>query len=197
LTLDQARKVLNSLDGNPLAARWIAALLLGMRQGECLGLRWEDVDFEAGTILVQHELLRITGQGLVLGLPKSKTSLRTLPMLAPMAYAMAHTEHRGPFVFYGIAKEPRLDYKAWKELLVRAGVCDPGMKLGDMPELAAARTTTATLLRDAGVDATVVRDILGHSQVQVTQESYQRTDAATMRAAIVALEKSVSPADRG
>jgi integrase len=197
LKLEQARKVLNSLDGNPLAARWIAALLLGMRQGECLGLRWEDVDFGAGTILVQHELLRITGQGLVLGPPKSKTSLRTLPMLAPMAHAMAHTEHRGPFVFYGIAKEPRLDYKAWKELLVHAGVCDPGMKLGDMPELAAARTTTATLLRDAGVDATVVRDILGHSQVPVTQESYQRTDAATMRAAMVALEKSVSPAGRG
>ena len=62
------------------------------------------------------------------------------------------------------------------------------MAPGDMPELAAGRTTTATLLRDAGVDVTVVRDILGHSQVQITQEFYQRTDAATMAKAMLALE---------
>jgi integrase len=119
LTLQQARKVLNSLDGDPLAARWIAALLLGMRQGECLGLRWQDVDLKAGVIHVRHEILRITGKGLVLGPPKSKTSVRDLPILGPMAYALEHTEDRGDYVFYGHAKEPRADYQAWKDLLVR------------------------------------------------------------------------------
>jgi len=188
LTLDQARKVLASLDGDPLAARWVAALLLGMRQGECLGLHWDDVDMDAGTIHVEPELLRITGKGLVLGPPKSKRSIRTIPMLGPMRYALEQTEHRGPFVFYGIAKDPRQDWQAWKDLLVRAGVCDPRMPLGAMPELAAGRTTTGTLLRDAGVATTVIRDILGHAQVTVTEESYMRTDAATMKAAMVALE---------
>ena len=191
LTHEQAIKVLGSLDGDPLAARWVAALLLGMRQGECLGLRWEDIDLEAGLIHVRHEILRITGQGLVLGPPKSKTSVRELPILGPMAYALKHTEHRGDYVFYGHAKEPRLDYQAWKDLLVRAGVCEPGTKLGDMPELAAARTTTSTLLRDAGVADTVNRDVLGHSTVTVNQESYQRTDAVTIRAALLALMESV------
>ena len=191
LTLEQARKVLNSLDGDPLAARWIAALLLGMRQGECLGLRWQDVDLEAVVIHVRHEILRITGLGLVLCPPKSKTSVRELPILGPMAYALKHTEHRGDYVFYGHAKEPRLDYQAWKHLLVRAGVCEPGTKLGDMPELASARTTTSTLLRDVGVADTVNRDVLGHSTVTVNQNSYQRTDAVTIRAALVALGDSV------
>jgi integrase len=162
-----------------------------MRQGECLGLRWEDIDLEAGLIHVRHEILRITGQGLVLGPPKSKTSVRELPILGPLAYALKHTEHRGDYVFYGHAKEPRLDYQAWKDLLVRAGVCEPGTKLGDMPELAAARTTTSTLLRDAGVADTVNRDVLGHSTVTVNQESYQRTDAVTIRAALLALMESV------
>ena len=39
---------------------------------------------------------------------------------------------------------------------------------------------------------TVVRDILGHSQIQITQESYQRTDASTMNAAMKALEAHLS-----
>lgn len=193
LTLTEARKVLASLDGDPLAARWVAALLLGMRQGECLGLMWSDINFEAGTIRVERELLQITGQGLVLGPPKSKRSIRTLPMLLPMRYALEQTQRRGDFVFYGVARNPKGDFEAWKALLVRAGVCDPDMPIADMPELAAARTTTGTLLRDAGVDATVVRDILGHGQVQVTQESYQRTDPATMKAAMTALGVFVRP----
>jgi integrase len=186
LTLEQARQVLASLDGDPLAARWVAALLLGMRQGECLGLKWEDVDLEAGTIRVRRELLRITGQGLVETPPKSERSKRPIPIIGPMAYALSQTERRGEYVFYGKRQDPRQDWQAWKGLLVRAGVPDS--------PLAAARTTTSTLLRDAGVPDTVTRDIFGHSQVQVTQGSYMRTDLPTMRAAMLALEVSVQPA---
>ena len=193
LSLDQARKVLASLDGDPLAARWVAALLLGMRQGECLGLKWSDINMEAGTIGVERELLRVKDLGLVLTPPKSEASVRKIPMLGPMTYALEHSEHRGEFVFYGIAYDPRKDWANWKALLVRAGVCDAETAPGEMPELAAGRTTAATLLRDAGVDVTVVRDILGHSQVQITQEFYQRTDAATMAAAMLALEAAVKP----
>ena len=192
LTLVQAKQVLANLDGDPLAARWVAALLLGLRQGEALGLKWSDVDMTAGTIKIKRELLRITGKGLVETPPKSATSLRTIPMLGPMAYALENTERRGDYVFYGIAKDPKQDWLAWKHLLVRSGVCSADAPFGEMPELASARTTMATLLRDAGVDATVIRDIMGHSQVQVTQESYQRTDKLTMAKAMKALEDSVS-----
>ncbi|MFI5522651.1 tyrosine-type recombinase/integrase [Streptomyces platensis] len=49
--LAEAAKVRNT-------ARWVIALALGLRQGEALGLKWEDVDFEAGVILVQRGRLR-------------------------------------------------------------------------------------------------------------------------------------------
>lgn len=196
LSIEQARQVLDSLDGDPLAARWLAALLQGMRQGECLGLKWEDVDTEARTISIRRELLRIAHQGLKETPPKSASSKRTIPMLAEMAYALERTERRGEYVFYGVAKDPRADWQAWKDLLVRAGVCDAGMAPGEMPELAAGRTTTATLLREAGVDPTVIRDILGHANVSVTQESYQRTSHEQMRVAIDALEVSMNPPGR-
>lgn len=187
LTLDQAKRVLANLDGDPLAARWVAALLLGLRQGEALGLKWEDVDLFAGTIKIRRELLRITGKGLVETPPKSATSIRTIPLPDLMNYALENIKERGEYVFYGIAKDPKQDWKAWKELLVKSGVCEPDTAYGDMPELASARTTTATLLRDLGTDVTVIRDILGHSQVQVTQESYQRTDLPTKANAMKAL----------
>jgi len=191
LTLIEAKMVLASLDGNPLAARWVAAVLMGMRQGEALGLKWEDVDFENKTISIKRGLVRLVNKGISEAPPKTATSIRTIPMLAPMEYALSKTERRGEYVFYGEKQDSKRDWKNWKELLVNAGVCDAGMKPGEMPELAAARTTAATLLRDAGVDATVVRDILGHSQVQITQESYQRTDMIAMKKAMSALEASV------
>jgi integrase len=191
LTLAEAKKVLACLDGNPLAARWVAALLMGMRQGECLGLKWEDIDFEAKTISIKRGLIRLNKQGISEAPPKTATSIRTIPMLAPMEYALLGTEKRGEYVFYGKKQDSKKDWKNWKELLIHSKVCDAGMEFGEMPDLAAARTTAATLLRDAGVDGTVVRDILGHSQVQVTQESYQRTDMLAMKKAMKALESSV------
>ena len=192
LTLAQARMVLDHLDSEPQAARWVAALMLGMRQGECLGLRWEDIDVEAGVIHVRNELQRLKGEGLVLRHKlKTDKSQRTLPMIAPMAYALARTEHRGEYVFWGAAKDPRDDYQAWKDLLIRLGLFAAGTGNSDMPELAAARTTTSTLLRDAGVPDTVNRDILGHATVMMNQESYQRTDADTMKAAMAQLAQSV------
>lgn len=191
LKIDEARQILSQLEDDPLAARWIACLLQGMRQGECLGLRWEDLDFDGETISIRNALFRSKANGFSLITPKSASSIRVIPMLAPMKYALENTERRGEYVFYGEPVDRRVDWKNWKRLLVATGVCEASMGKGEMPELAAGRTTTATLLRDAGVDVTIIRDILGHSQVQVTQESYQRTDAKAMKTAMKALEDSI------
>lgn len=174
LTLVEARKVLLALDGDPLAARWICALLLGMRQGECLGLRWEDVDFDAGRLYVRNELLRLRKQGLHLTLPKSDTSRRSIPFGAvpPADFALRQVEHRGEFVFYGKRQDPKGDWVAWKALLVKAGVCDKDAAKGDMPALHAARGTTASLLDMAGASDKLIAEILGHSSVQITREAY-------------------------
>lgn len=191
LSIDDARKILSQLEDDPLAARWIASLLQGLRQGECLGLRWSDIDFENETISISRQSYKSKNKGFILTSPKSSSSVRVIPMLGPMKYALENTENKGEFVFYGEQIDRKLDWRNWKRLLIRTGVCDSSMPLGEMPELAAGRTTTATLLRDAGVDVTIIRDILGHSQVMITQESYQRTDAKTMRNAMKALETSM------
>jgi len=189
LTLEQARKVLAALDGDPLSARWVCALLLGMRQGECLGLRWEDVDFDGGRIYIRNELIRHRGKGLQLTRPKSDTSLRIIPFgdVPPAAFALAQVEHRGEFVFYGGKEDPKRDWLAWKALLVKAGVCDKDAALGSMPALHAARGTTASLLDMAGVSDKVIAEILGHSSVQITRTAYIHGNEDRHRAGLGAM----------
>lgn len=57
LTADQAKNLLRAVGTDPLAARWLIALLYGPRQGECLGLRWSSIGTEQ--ITLEWQLQRI------------------------------------------------------------------------------------------------------------------------------------------
>ena len=60
LTAAQARILLRSLPASdPLAARWAVALLLGIRQGEALGMEWDRIDLEVGTLDLSWQLQRL------------------------------------------------------------------------------------------------------------------------------------------
>jgi integrase len=59
LTPEEARRFLGSIKGNRLEALFTVAVSLGLRQGEALGLRWSDVDFEASTLRVRYALQRV------------------------------------------------------------------------------------------------------------------------------------------
>lgn len=177
LTKTQALKVLETVKGRRNAARWTVALALGLRQGEALGLRWENVDLEAGTLAVRQSLGRVKGQGLVLGPVKSRAGRRVIALPAQLlaelkAHRVAQTAERlgagswwtdGDFVFArvdGRPTDPKSDWLEWRALLEEAGV--PAARLHD------ARHTAATMLLAMGVPMRVVMEILGHSRITVT-----------------------------
>jgi len=62
LTSDECRSLLEAARGTPNAARWSVALALGLRQGEALGLSWDDVDLDEGVIHVRRAVQRRTWQ---------------------------------------------------------------------------------------------------------------------------------------
>lgn len=184
LTGAEARAVLAAAAGERLSARWTVALALGLRQGEALGLRWDDVDLERGTLAVRHKLERVRGVGLVLSEPKTRRSVRVVRLPAQLVAALREHQqrqrheriaagplwHRGDFdglVFateLGMPIDRHNDRRAWIALLKRAGVS--AVRLHD------GRHTAATLLLEQGVPARVVMQILGHSSSRITLDVY-------------------------
>lgn len=198
LTLAEARAVLAAAEGDPLESRWYAALWLGLRQGEALGLMWADVNLDEGALYISRELQRVKGKGLVFMPPKSRTSTRRVPV-PPMVLSRLKV-HRAAELNAGRGRPDDLvwnldgkpmgdksDYNRWTALLKRAGV--PHVALH------AARNTAGSLLMAAGVPDKVTAEILGHSSVVITQGHYLRGDDEQHAKAMLALEAMASTLD--
>lgn len=178
LTKEDAKRLMETVRGRRNAARWTVALSLGLRQGEALGLRWENVDLDAGTLAVRQSLGRVKGQGLVLGPVKSRAGRRTISLPAQLLADLKtqrlaqNTEriaagskwHDLGFVFAredGRPIDPKFDWMDWKALLSELDI--PDAKLHD------ARHTAGTMLLLMGVPLRTTMEILGHSRITVTQ----------------------------
>ncbi len=182
LTLDQAQAVLTEAGDD---ARWWLGLFCGMRQGEVLGLRWQDLDLERGILTITQTLQTEDGH-LTFGTPKSDASARSWPM-PPWVEArvrlhwIAQGQPVEGLVFAredGTPIRPWADYKSWQALLDRA----------DVPRVAlhSARQSAASLMEAAGVADRLAAQILGHSTVQITH-GYQSADHERIRAAWVSM----------
>lgn len=188
--------VLDECRGKWNAARWSVALALGLRQGEALGLRWEDVDLDAGELHVRQTLMRVTGKGLVFGTPKSETSKRSVAI--PDSLLSSLRTHRAAqnakrleagdqwqdtgLVFTmddGRPIDPGVDYKRWRALLEAAGVRH--YRLHD------ARHSAGTMMLAQGVDVRVAMATLGHSSLAITMR-YQHTVDEMKKAAALAID---------
>jgi len=180
---EEVDKILDAARGTWNAARWSVALAMGLRQGEALGLRWDDIDLENGILRVRQTLMRVSGRGLVFGTPKSAKSRRDLSV--PPSLVIALKEHRkaqiarrleagdhwtdSGLVFTrddGRPIDPSVDARHWRDLLEKAGV--KHYRLHD------ARHAAGTMLVAQGVDVRVAMSYLGHSQLSVTMR-YQHT----------------------
>lgn len=169
-TLTEARQILAALDTEDVSAsRWACALLAGLRQGEALGLTWENVDMENKRIRVVQAVQQIKGEGRVIVPLKSQASYRSIPMVTPVYEALLREPTKEGYVWGGAeATAPRKDWQNWVDLL----------KLADVAHkpLHAARATCGSLLLEAGVPDKIIAEILGHSQVKITQDHYLHGD---------------------
>jgi integrase len=87
LSPEEARRLLEAARGDRLEALYVLAVHTGMRQGELLGLKWEDVDLGSGVIRVRRTLTRNKGR-LLLGEPKTKRSRRTVRLTETAAQTL-------------------------------------------------------------------------------------------------------------
>jgi integrase len=166
--------------GSRWHALYVCALMLGLRLGELLGLRWEDVDLDAAILAVRQNSVRVDGE-LRYQPPKTRRSRRTLPLPAPVVTALREHKARqaadrlalGPdwidtgLVFTtgrGTPIEPRNLTRHFYGVRDRAGL--PGVRFHDL------RHTCITLLLNLGVPPHTVQTIAGHSHINVTMTIY-------------------------
>ena len=181
---DQVRLFLATVKGHPHEALLTTAVATGLRQGELLGLRWPDVDLAAGTITVRHALQWIDGSPTLVE-TKTTKSRRTIPLPKVAAEALASLWAQrsagtvsSPYLFIGTAGQPlrgTVALRALEDVLRTAG----------LPRVTfhALRHTAASLLLAQGVHPRVVMELLGHSTIALTMNTYSHVIPALEREA--------------
>ncbi len=174
----QVRTFLENIRGHRLEALFTIAVVTGLRQGELLGLRWSDVDLAAGTLRVRHALQRVDGR-LELVETKTPRSRRTLP-LPELALQALRKVQDGPMIGTHLFTTPRggplygtAVYREFLDVTRAAGL--PRIRFHSL------RHTAASLLLAQGTHPRVVMEMLGHSTIALTMNTYSHVIPALER----------------
>jgi integrase len=180
LTPEQAKKLIETSVEDRHRALWITALGTGLRLGELLGLRWEDVDLKAGRLRVRYSLASVDGE-LVLQEPKTDRSRRTLvlPEVVTTALRAHRTRQKADrllagsrwvdsgHVFATMLGKPHhaaTITRCFQDALDRAEL--PDVRFHDL------RHSAATFLLAQGMTLEDVKNQLGHSTIVLTSNTY-------------------------
>ena len=195
LTPEQAHRFLTQLEGHRNEALYALMLSVGLRRGEALGLRWDDLNDHTGVLRVRRQLKRET-TGLVVADTKTTRSRRAINLPAPMLKMLKSHRARqaserlalgeawidSGFVFttsLGTPIDPRNLLREFKTICVRAG-------LGDW-HLHELRHSAASLMLAMGVPIQVVSEVLGHASIRMTADVYGHILAPDRQAAAEAM----------
>jgi integrase len=182
LSPTQVRDLLSAARGDRLEALYVLAVHTGLRIGELLGLRWADVDLEAGKLRVARQLQRVRGGGGLAFSPTKNSSRRTIKLTgtavealrrhrarqAEEKFAIGSLYSNQDLIFASTIGTPleasNIMNRSFKPLLKRAGLTE--IRFHDL------RHTAATLLLSRGVHPKLVQELLGHATITQTMDTY-------------------------
>jgi integrase len=196
----QVKTFLAAVVDDRLFALWLLLITTGLRRGEAAGLRWEDIDLDAGRLAVRRALISVEYQVRV-SEPKTARGRRTLALdhltvralrahrarLSEEALAAGESGQRTGYVFVredGHPYHPERISLMFARLTKAAGL--PPIRLHDL------RHTAATMALAAGVHPKVVQERLGHANINITLDTYSHVvegmqeDAAAKVAGLLA-----------
>lgn len=186
------------------AGTWAMLMLYGgLRRGEALALRWEDVDFERNLIHISHGI-HFEVNAPVLGSPKTKNAIRDVPLLPVLREHLMQLDRKCEFICTGAGGKPvtasmwASGWKAYNRTLTNilngdtATAVSPGHRSDrDKPDRQIVsirahdlRHTYASLLYDAGVDIITAQHLLGHSTPDITMRIYTHLSERKKQASI-------------
>jgi integrase len=179
---EQARELIERFRGHPLHLLASLALATGMRRNEMLALRWQDVDLDAGRLVVEQSLEQTSAHGIRIKAPKTRKGRRTISLPAHTVAELrghwrAQQEQRfalgigkapadSPVLatFDGKPQSPNAITKAWPVAMAAIGMS--GVTLHSL------RHTHASMLIASGMDILTISRRLGHSSPTITLGVY-------------------------
>ena len=152
----------------------ILSLTTGLRIGEVCGLKWKDIDFYENTLYVRRTVQRIyvnnenfKGSKIIISVPKSEKSIRILP-LGKELMKILQTFKNNDEIFILTGKDKPTEPKIYREYYYNI------LKKLNIKKLSyhSLRHTFATSAIENGTDYKTVSEILGHSSINITLETY-------------------------
>lgn len=200
----QVNAVIRASDGDPYACLWRLALTTGMRRGELIGLRWEDVDFENRLLFVRHTLVQgERGKAWQSEVPKTEKGRRSVALTdADIDAIRLHRKQQAQWELAAESWRNDLDLvfterngrpisqnklgPRFKQLIARADV--PVIRFHDC------RHTHASLLLAAGENPKVVQERLGHANISMTLDLYSHATPSMQHTAAARLKQLLEEA---
>jgi integrase len=197
---DEALAFLRVAKPDPLYPAFALLLLYGMRRGEVLGLRWQDVDLDAGKLRIRQQIGRVSGE-LRTGPVKTRAGNRDLPIPSQARSALLTRQQQQAIdreafgrawqdtglVFTtrsGLPVEPRNLVRSFRR------ICDHNkLRVIKVHHL---RHTTASLLKKLRVPPRDTQMILGHAHISTTMQIYTHVDEEARDDALAGLDKLLS-----
>ncbi len=185
LDKEKVEQLLACAQQTKLYALFRIALLLGLRRGELLALKWSDIDHEAALLKVQHSVAymkdpEIGKHRFIVGPPKTRASKRTIHLPRDIVEVLrlhreqqAEVQAKAPhwegldLVFcngYGNYIDPNYVRDMFRKILKAAGL--------ERMKFHALRHNANSILRKMKIDAVVRKEILGHEKIDMTEEVY-------------------------
>ncbi|MGB3700832.1 MAG: site-specific integrase [Anaerolineales bacterium] len=202
LNEEQCHQFLIAAADSPYEALYYLALTTGMRQGELLGLKWTDLDWNKSVLLVQRQLQRVEHEGVCLVPPKTKAGRRQIKLGQGILEKMK--EHRlkqeqikvatgdrwqeNDLVFPSTIGTPLDQYRLsheFKKLIKNNGL--PNIRFHDL------RHTSISFLLEMGTPLNTVQRRAGHAKASTTSDVYGHSMARSQEEAAEKIDEMVLP----
>ncbi len=178
---------------------WLVAMNTGMRRGELLGLRWQDIDWGNGVLHVRQAVVMLHGKPTIQA-PKSRSAHRVIPLEGPVIEALREHRtrqnerrlalgaawHDHQLVFpseIGTPVNARNLDREYRVLISRAGVSP--IRIHDI------RHTFVTLALASGSNLKALSELLGHAKTSITMDLYAHAQTGERRAVVAGVGKLI------
>ena len=206
-TAQEMEELFQAARGSRLELIILFAAFYGLRRSEVLGLRWDAIDFEAGTLTIRHIVTsaNIEGKHVLIQADRAKTksSLRTLPLVAGFAQRLKELKEQQEYNERLCGNCYNKKYKGYLFVDEMGNLILPNTVSESFGKLLKAhglrkirfhdlRHSCASLLLKQGVPMKQIQEWLGHSDISTTANIYAHLDSQSKQLSAATMEKALA-----